>query len=82
MLGIRLNAQRVRAWVPFATLTGLVAWGCHNTWQGVKEDTHQAVQKTGDEMEKAGKKLKGEDEKKPTNPPANEDDGGAPQSDR
>jgi predicted small secreted protein len=39
-------------------LAGLVlASGCHNTAQGIKTDTRNAVQKTGHGVEKAGEKV-------------------------
>ena len=39
-------------------LAGVVlASGCHNTAQGVKTDTRNAVQKTGHGVEKAGGKI-------------------------
>ena len=31
--------------------------GCRNTAEGVKDDTQNAVHKTGDEMKKAGDKM-------------------------
>ncbi len=74
-------SKMVRTAFVLATLSALAAFACH-TWQGVKEDTHHAVQETGRGMEKAGKKLKGSDEKKPADPPANKTDAGAPSSDR
>jgi predicted small secreted protein len=41
-----------------AILAGLVlASGCHNTAQGIKTDTRNAVQKTGHGVEKAGEKV-------------------------
>ena len=62
-----------------AALVALAALGCH-TWQGVKEDTRSAVHETGSGLEKAGKKMKGADEKKPANTRAKEADSGAPSS--
>jgi hypothetical protein len=68
-----------RSGVVLAALGALAGFGCHNTWQGVKQDTHHAVQGTGRGLEKAGKKMEGnDDEKKPSNPPAKK--GGAPSS--
>jgi hypothetical protein len=46
------------------TFSAVMALGCHNTWQGVKTDTHRAVQKTGNGVEKTGEKIEGEGKKK------------------
>lgn len=40
-----------------AASVGLGA-GCHNTAQGVKQDTKRALEKTGEKLQKAGKKIK------------------------
>jgi hypothetical protein len=45
-------------------LGAFASLGCHHTWEGVKEDTHTAVQKTGEGMEKVGEKIDGTDRKK------------------
>lgn len=37
--------------------------GCRHTGEGIKDDTKNAVHKTGEGLEKAGEKLKGEDKK-------------------
>jgi predicted small secreted protein len=50
-------------------LGALAPFGCHNTWEGVKEDTHTAVQKTGEGVEKVGEKIEGADKGKPATPP-------------
>jgi hypothetical protein len=72
-------AKTHRRALAIAALGAFAAFGCH-TWQGVKEDTHNAVQGTGRGLKKAGEKLEGSDEKnqKPASPPANEGDAGAP----
>ena len=75
---MQLRPHHERAFV-LAALGALAAFGCH-TWQGVKDDTRQAVHETGSGLEKAGKKMKGTDEKKPANTPAKEGDSGAPSS--
>ena len=36
----------------------LLAAGCSNTWQGVKEDTSRNMDKAGDTVVKAGEKMK------------------------
>lgn len=76
VLGIAAKTHR-KAFL-LAALGAVAAFGCHHTWQGVKQDTHNAVQKTGHGVEKAGKKMQGtdDDEKKPSNPPANKGAGG------
>ena len=38
----------------------LLASGCSDTWQGVKEDTSKNLDKAGDVVIKAGEKLKSE----------------------
>ena len=53
-----------------AALSVVFALGCHHTWQGVKTDTHRAVQKTGHGVEKAGEKIEGDGKKKA--PPAHD----------
>ena len=37
--------------------------GCHNTFQGVKEDTRRDLDKTGQKLEKAGDKIDGHERK-------------------
>lgn len=44
------------AMLSFALLTG----GCSDTWQGVKKDTSENLNKAGDIVVKAGEKLKSE----------------------
>jgi hypothetical protein len=40
-----------------AALSMLSVTGCHNTAQGVKADTRNALDKTGHELQKAGDKV-------------------------
>jgi len=42
-----------------ATLSLASLAGCHNTAQGVKADTRNALDKTGQELQKAGDKIDG-----------------------
>lgn len=44
-----------------AFLLGVAA--CHNTFQGVKEDTRRDLDKTGQKLEKAGDKIDGHETK-------------------
>jgi hypothetical protein len=37
--------------------------GCHNTAQGIKTDTNRALEKTGEGIEKVGRKLAGHGER-------------------
>ena len=41
----------------FLTLS-VLALGCHNTAEGIKQDTKRALDKTGDKLKKASKKIK------------------------
>jgi predicted small secreted protein len=41
------------------------AGGCHNTAQGIKEDTKRALDKTGQKLEKAADKIGGEHQDSP-----------------
>lgn len=36
--------------------------GCGDTWQGLKKDTGENLEKTGAALERAGEKVQGEDE--------------------
>jgi len=36
--------------------------GCDDTWRGLKRDTGENLEKTGDALDRAGEKVKGEDE--------------------
>jgi predicted small secreted protein len=51
---------------PILVTAGVVALataGCHNTFQGVKEDTRRDLDKVGEKLEKAGDKIDGHDRK-------------------
>jgi predicted small secreted protein len=63
----RAHAKRTAS--ALVALAALGGFGCHNTWQGVKEDTRHAVHETGHGVEKAGRKMEGADRKKSAPPP-------------
>lgn len=68
-----MNLRAYTHWVlgPVVVVFGGIATvGCHDTWQGVKDDTRNAVHKTGEGVEKVGEKLEGADRKAPSTPPA------------
>jgi hypothetical protein len=75
-------AKKRRSTFALAVLGALAAIGCQHTWQGVKEDTRNAVDETGRGLEKAGKKMQGTGDKKATKPTANRGDAGAALSHR
>ncbi|WP_340150778.1 hypothetical protein [uncultured Sneathiella sp.] len=54
--------KRISRTVVTATIlsVALLASGCSDTWQGVKEDTSKNLDKAGDVVIKAGEKLKSE----------------------
>jgi hypothetical protein len=57
----------MRRFVPamaLATLLWTPSFGCHDTAQGIKQDTKRALQKTGQKLEKAGDKIDGHGDKK------------------
>jgi hypothetical protein len=46
----------LRALFGLALLTGIVA--CGDTWRGLKQDTGENLQRTGQAMERVGEKVK------------------------
>lgn len=47
------------AWLAVVLGTLVGAIGCHNTGQGIKDDTRNALHKTGHAIEKTGDKIEG-----------------------
>ena len=57
MLLVPMTRMKMRRALAVVTVGAVLVIGCHNTAQGVKADTRNAVQKTGHGVEKAGQKI-------------------------
>ena len=57
-----MNSPRLHGTV--LVVVALAIGGCRHTWQGAKDDTRRAVQKTGHAIERTGEKVEGAGEKK------------------
>jgi predicted small secreted protein len=52
-----MNHIKVQVVLPAALLVGFACAACHNTAQGVKADTRNAVQRAGHAVERTGEKI-------------------------
>ncbi|MBL4740804.1 MAG: hypothetical protein JKY12_07405 [Sneathiella sp.] len=53
---MKISSQILR--ILAVSIIALSVSACGSTWEGVKNDTSKNLQKTGDALNKAGKKLK------------------------
>ncbi len=56
-----MNSVRKLAACSFLLAFAASVAGCEDTWQGLKKDTGENLQKTGAALEKAGERVQGEE---------------------